>query len=116
MRVKRYIIVLLLLCMVVAVLPTAAAASNDENHIPVTYYISNGVLTVVGTGVMGALPISDGPGDQKIREVVIAEGITEISAHVFSNLPHLCVTPVYLGRSPTAITIQRTFQLLINSS
>ena len=85
---KRILSMLLVLLMLASIVPSGAMAADS-----VTYNLSNGVLTVSGTGVCttGWKSIYgwDDETAKSVTKVIVNNGITEIGRHSFKGLSNL---------------------------
>ena len=111
---KRLLSTLLVLCMVLALLPgTALASSSGTCGENVTWALSDGTLTISGTGSMDDCYYGTGSNIMtvetkpwlsycdEITTVRIVEGVTSVGGHAFSDCPNL--TSVTIPDSVTSI-------------
>ena len=82
---KRLLTLVCVLCMVVALVPVSNHAASAD----ITWRVSDGVLTLEGTGVMRDYKpgYSNPPWPKSnITKIIVAEGITRIGAYAFEDM------------------------------
>ena len=88
MRVKRIAVILLTLVLVLgAAVGAAAAEAALQEDSDVSYQLTDGVLTVSGSGTISSVSIPG--GTDMVTSIVVEEGITGLGSGVFRDLGNL---------------------------